>query len=221
MKMETKPKPIIGVLASHDSYSRNLALASVLDFLAENHHTLLGKYQIVTTRGTYDRVIIGLDKHGRPWPGVKEDTRRFLLDSCNVLRLPGRRNGGVVLFTDLVVKRQMSIVWPFLTATTPHWLMPENLALLRLCDHCHVNRLMNEHSVVEWARKELEPNSSRNIRPCPPVFKVGGLTSKTDSEILPTLRDDGSFAIDWNIVKRTRKVNPNPTLALIAHNEMK
>jgi hypothetical protein len=105
-----------------------------------------------------------------------------------------------VLFTDLVVKRKMKIVWPFLTPTTPHWLSSENLALLRLCDHCHVNRLMNEHSVIEWAFGPVSQRQ-RNAEPWPPEFRVGGVKSEYDNKVEVTRREDRSYAIDWSAVK--------------------
>jgi methylglyoxal synthase len=209
---EFKAKPLIGILASHDSKSCNEALVRVLDFLAEKHRHIIDNFQFVITRGTYNRVLMSDE-----CKGVKEVTRIALLES-GVLRLPCRKHGGVVLFTDLVVKRKMKIVWPFLTPTTPHWLSSENLALLRLCDHCHVNRLMNEHSVIEWALGPLSQRQ-RNAEPWPPEFRVGGVKSEIDVKVDTTHRPDGSYAINWLALKEMQPLGP--TLALIAHNEMK
>lgn len=153
-------KPIIGILASHDSVTRNQALKHVLDFLTQKHAEELKEFQFVTTGGTYRRVIEGKDPK-MSGVGVEDDTRKFLLEKCGVLRLPTRKKGGVVLFTDLIVKRKIGIVWPFLTPTTPHWLSPENLALLRLCDHCHANRLMNDHSVIEWGAYRTQGRTAK------------------------------------------------------------
>jgi len=158
---------------------------------------------------------------GTSWAGVQPSTRNFLLDKCGVLRLPCRKHGGVVLMTDLVVRRKMSIVWPFLTPTTPHWLTPENLALLRLCDHCHANRLMNEVSVIEWACSELKVESHKNFQRCPPRFEAGGVSPEKDEDMPTTRRDDRSYVIDWDAVLRKREEASVPTLALIAHDEMK
>jgi methylglyoxal synthase len=225
---ENNQKPIIGMLASHDSPGRNKRLKHVLDFLVQHHAEDLQNFQFVITGGTYRRVIEGeVEKITAQYKkisgvGVEPDTRKFLLEKCGVLRMPTRRHGGVVLLTDLVVKRKISIVWPFLTPTTPHWLSPENLALLRLCDHCHANRLMNAHSVIEWAGTELKANSQRNPQPCPPQFCAGGKNSDEDEEMPVTLREDQSHAIDWNFVERRKRESKlGHTLALIAHDEMK
>jgi methylglyoxal synthase len=204
-------KPLIGILASHDSELCNDSLVKVLDFLVEKHQNVVDSFQFAITRGTYNRVLMS-----KGHKGVKDRTKDALLNS-GVLRLPCRSHGGVVLLTDLVVKRKMKIVWPFLTPATPHWLSSENLALLRLCDHCHVNRLMNEHSVIEWALGPLSQRH-RQAEPWPPRFRVGGVRDD-DIEMAMHEPGDGSWAINWKNIKKQEV--PGPTLALIAHNEMK
>jgi methylglyoxal synthase len=218
-------KPIIGVLASHDSQSRNHALVDVLDYLVEKHPSFLEQFQFVITRGTFRRVIMGEEYKDRKWDGVREDTRDFLLNRCQILRLPCRKHGGIVLMTDLIVKRKMSIIWPFLTPTTAHWLTPENLALLRLSDHCHANRLMNTQSVIEWACSELTRENRANRQPVPPKFRVGGVTADEDGEVtVKKDEDDGSCVINWwDVLRKGEEAaqQSGPSLALIAHDEMK
>ncbi|HKV36465.1 MAG TPA: methylglyoxal synthase [Pyrinomonadaceae bacterium] len=210
-------KPIIGLLASHDSPKCNKDLVNVLDFLVENHSDFIRKFQFVVTRGTFRRVLMSEN-----FPGVREDTRNFLFD-CGVLRLPCRSHGGVVMMADLVVKRKVEIVWPFLTPVTSHWLSSENLALLRLCDQCRANRLMNDVSVIEWARRSLNLDQQANGEPWPPRFGVGGLKPVEDYKVPVKKgeRDDSEFSINWEAVKRERRDISTSTLALIAHNEMK
>lgn len=212
-----KPKPIIGILASHDSPECNKDLVDVLDFLVQYHPEFVKCFQFVITRGTYRRVLMGEQCEG--FSGVQEGTRDFLLD-CGVLRLPCRKHGGVVLLADLVVKRKMRIVWPFLTPVTAHWLSSENLALLRLCDHCHANRLMNDISVIEWARGSFSEKEG-NGEPWPPRFGAGAVKPEEDDEIPVTRREDRSYAINWEYVKRKGQEASVRTLALIAHDEMK
>jgi methylglyoxal synthase len=219
--MTTDSKPIIGVLASHDSLSRNQTLVDALDYLVHKHADGLQRFQLAMTRGTYRRVIIGQDRRRNKWRAVAPGTREFLINKCKVLRLPCRRHGGVVLMADLVAKRQLSVVWPFLTATTLHWLAPENVALLRLCDYCHANRLMNDYSVIEWARREFAASRQWNPQPVPPQYKAGGVNRQTDDDIPVRQQGDGSYALDWEALVRQRDPRFEPTLALIAHNEMK
>lgn len=211
-------KPIIGLLASHDSPKCNKDLVNVLDFLVENHSDFIKKFHFVVTRGTFRRVLMSEN-----FPGVREQTRNFLFD-CGVLRLPCRSHGGVVMMADLVVKRKVEVVWPFLTPVTSHWLSSENLALLRLCDQCRANRLMNDVSVIEWVRRSLTMDQQSNGEPWPPRFGVGGLKPVEDYKVPVVKKDelnDRSFAINWEAVKRERREISTSTLALIAHNEMK
>lgn len=213
-------KPVIGVFGSHDSIGRNLALTRVFDYLYEHHPKVMESYQYAITRGTYRRVIMGETYDHRKWPGVSLEARRFLLEKCGVLRLPCRRHGGVVLLADLVVKRKVSMVWPFLTPTTSHWLTPENLALLRLCDHCRVTRLMNDRSVIEWAKSPEYQLLRHQPEEFPPKFAAGGVNAADDYPIPTHRQKDESYAIDWDAVNRTVD-SSKPTLALIAHNDMK
>ena len=210
----TDNKSIIGILASHDSPKCNQDLVNVLDFLVEYYPEFVNRFHFVVTRGTFRRVIMSEN-----FPGVRTRTRSFLFD-CGVLRLPCRSHGGVVMMTDLLVKRKIQVVWPFLTPLTAHWLSSENLALLRLSDQCHANRLMNDLSVIEWARRSLSLAPQSNTDPWPPKFCVGGLRSENDYRI-PVVKNDETFSINWEAVKRERKETPSSTLALIAHNEMK
>lgn len=214
-------KPVIGVLGSHDSIGRNVALTRVFDYLYEHHRDVMASYQYAITRGTFRRVIMGETYDDRKWPGISADARKFLLEKCGVLRLPCRRHGGVVLLAGLVVKRKVSMVWPFLTPTTTHWLTPENLALLRLCDHCRVTRLMNDRSVIEWARSRAYQVLRRQPEEFPPKFAAGGVNAADDYAIQThRQKKDKSYAIDWEAVNRTVD-RGKPTLALIAHNDMK
>jgi methylglyoxal synthase len=77
---------------------------------------------------------------------------------------------------------------------------------------------MNEHSVIEWALGPLSQRQ-RNAEPWPPEFRVGGVKSEYDVLVEATYRPDGSYAINWPAVREMQV--SGPTLALIAHNEMK
>jgi methylglyoxal synthase len=206
-----KPKTLIGVLASHDDDAINNTLARLLEKLKEQTPTTLEHFHFLFTGGTFDRVIEGTNK-----PNVlpvNDPTRDFLSTHCELTRLPSRTDGGVTILSYLVVQQLCSIVWPFLTPLTAHWLNPENLALMRLCDQWHVKRLMNRGSVEEWFTKEAPLDVNRNLQETPPFLTL------TKRKIAPT---PGSYC---SRIDRTMQAQPTQvsemTIALIAHDEMK
>ncbi len=179
---------------------------------------------------------------------LDDKVKAFLLkpDSEGVPKLtvlPQHADGGVTILANLVVQRQCSIIWPFLSPLTEHWLHPGNLALLRLCDLWNAKRLMNTESVRAWFKEEAERDVKRNvqgiplkIRMCPPpddypwpvaqqAWPMSGLTPGID----------GYYRINLEKIRRSsqkRRFNPDKqldypigekckTLALIAHDTMK
>jgi methylglyoxal synthase len=213
----TKPtaaasKTLVGVLASHDSSDRNNALARLFERLHATHPKKLADFHFLFTGGTCDRLIGGANPKVSP---ISESTQRFLLEKCGITRLPSRQDGGVIILANLVVQQTCSILWPFLTPLTSHWLNPENLALLRLSDHWHVKKLMNEGSVEEWFKVEASIDSRRNLQRIPPsleLFKAKPLA--------PRRLSDGTFRLERPRSRFPKKFE-EMTLALIAHNEMK
>ena len=204
-------KTLIGVLASHDDDDINNTLARLLEHLHHQNSGHLSHYHFLFTGGTFDRIIEGIKKPNVV--PVDPTTRGFLKSKCGLTRLPSRTDGGVVILAYLIVEQQCSIVWPFLTPLTAHWLNPENLALMRLSDQWHVKRLMNRGSVEEWFAKEAESDINRNLQNSPPPLI---LTKRT---ITPT-KGTWGFRID-----RKKTTFPDDlskmTIALIAHDEMK
>jgi methylglyoxal synthase len=219
----------IGVLATHEDSRRHEELVDLLNSLTANE-TLLQNFSFVFTGGTFDRVLRGRDrKFGKP---VDPETSSFLQRECGLIRLPAHEDGGVVVLADLVVRRKIGIVWSFLTPVSSHWLQPENIALIRLCDYWHANRLLNSHSVRDWLPIQAFGDSNRFLQAWPPPPDFMCLDS-----IVP--EDEGRFQLKeipgfvntfelefGNESERERKRTERKTkhqqrLALIAHDEMK
>lgn len=163
----TKRKTLIGVLASHDSQDKNIELAQLFDSLyaldQSQGQNRLGKFHFVLTGGTFDRIVLAQGNNACAIPDLT--ARNFVRD--NSTRLPTFNEGGVTILADLVVQRQCNIVWPFLSPITTHWLNPENLALMRLCDIWKDKRLMNYGSVLNWFNSEADVDSKRNNQDLP------------------------------------------------------
>ena len=225
MSNEDEKRTFIALLASHDDVSKNNALARLIDMHYEERPDLLKQFRFVFTGGTFDRVIEGTERP-RIQP-VSEETKEFLFKDCGVIRLPSRTEGGVTILAYLIAQRKVSIIWPFLTPLTTHWLNPENLALIRLCDQWHVKKLMNTGSVTGWVKKEAGKDVRRNLQDWPPRLKLGGtkttlgLNHYGDQcyKMVPpeaVLKESTQFPDLFTI-----KGRKNATVALIAHDEMK
>lgn len=212
--MTTETKTLIAVLASHDSDNRNDSLARVFDELYEKSSDGLRQFHYVFTGGTFNRVIKG-DPNRPAIKPVSSATRETILQHSTCL--PQREDGGVTILSYLIVRRLCSAIWPFFTPLTGHWLTPENLALMRLCDLWHVKRLMNSGSVHEWFDKESNTDANRNLQTLPL-----SLTLESDGTRIPAeQRDDGA----WQLKRPSALEFPTDfdemTIALIAHDEMK
>lgn len=214
-------KTLIGVLASYDSEPKNEALARTMNTLyrQDGGPNKLAYFHFLFTGGTFDRLF----RRGAGAQGVTNRARGMLTAAAraffleNSTRLPGRREGGVTILANYLVSRQCSILWPFYDPTEGHWLSPENLALTRLCDVWHVKRLRNSGSLEGWFAAEADADRDRNKQSCPPVltlaspppirprdFRVGGIMSSQIQLTTPASDDERP-----------------PTIALIAHDEMK
>jgi methylglyoxal synthase len=236
----TDKKTLIGVLASHDDVQKNNDLARLFDKL--HNKANFRKFHFVFTSGTYQRIILGKDTEPRRRglkPIKKGKTIGYLKSNSTVL--PDRRNGGVTLLANLVVQRQCSIIWPFLSPITGHWLNPENLALMRLCDIWNVKRLMNSGSVETWFRDEAKRDADRNPQEIPLRLHFGGGELKKD--LWKGVRSvDAQWSNQWNEASDYFLFQPDTdipkpkvkgrlpkfwhefqhqTIALIAHDEMK
>jgi hypothetical protein len=141
-------KPLIGVLASHDSLEKNRDLAELFVRLYHKDPARLEKFHFVFTGGTFDRVVLGTTPVGTPpqYVPIQDSAVRDFVKR-NSTRLPTFIEGGVTILANLVVQRQCYIVWPFLSPVTTHWLNPENLALMRLIDIWKDKRSMTPGSV--------------------------------------------------------------------------
>lgn len=214
-------RTLIAVLASHDSKEKNKEVARVLERLYKDDQATLAEFHFVFTGGTFDRLVLGLpDEEGSIMePPLNQDVARFL--KSNATRLPERTKGGVTILANLIVQRQCSIIWPFLSPITVHWLNPENLALSRLCDVWNAKRLMNAESVEAWFRDEAKRDVRRNPQTMPlqMVFAIGG-----------TCQAEWDAANGYHAIKLPERNKPSAesrcqfgdqVVALIAHDDMK
>lgn len=173
MNGKQREKTLIGLLASHDSPSKNEALANIFRYAYGDSdlRRLLTNFRFIFTGGTYKRLILGAQAQGAATTTVSycisDEIAQFLHDKCGVIRLPSREEGGVIMLSHLIIQRKVSILWPFLSPLTVHLLFPENLALLRLADQWRVKKLMNTGSVREWLHLEAERDAKLNKQPIP------------------------------------------------------
>lgn len=222
--MHDEKKTLVAVLASHDSAERNNSLARLFDRLCDTaaNQRRLDNFRFIFTGGTFDRVLAGIrDADDGKVKSVGKRAKQFLLP--RTLKLPDRRDGGVTVLSYLIVRRHCSIIWPFFTPITSHWLNPENLALMRLCDIWHVKRLMNSGSVEEWFLQEADKDAKRNLQEWPPTFVLGGRGRSAPTRQIPlTQRDlDGGPEIKKPDPAVPPDLPAKMTVALIAHDEMK
>ena len=167
---EPNRKTIVAVLASHDSIQKNNELVTLFRELWDSDHAgLLKQFHFLFTGGTFRRIVLGEDAAQPPRPELKrlepDELRELLMANSTVL--PDRRQGGVTILADVIVNRQCSLIWTFLSPITAHWLSPENMALMRLCDIWKVKRLMNAESVRGWFRDEAKRDVCRNRQQIP------------------------------------------------------
>jgi len=212
MPDEFKRRTLIGLLASHDHGGTNMKLVNVLNALCSTgNRGKLDNFHFLVTGGTFRRIIAGEDANKVAGiEPVNPETKDFLYPRITVL--PSRVDGGVTILSYFITQQKCNIVWPFLTPLTAHWLTPENLALMRLCDQWHVKRLMNTGSVMEWFDREADLDAERNPQPCPPrIFDSLGAS------------DYGSGYAEFRVPPRSYPPEQigKKTLALIAHDEMK
>lgn len=216
----------IGVLASRDNASVNLALMSVLEHFYElRGKKKLSKFHFVFTGGTYNRIFFG-DKRLKI-PAISKKVAEWYHTNGRVTKLPESGQGGVTMLSYLITQRQCSIVWPFYAPMEIHWLRPENLALMRLCDQWHVKRLMNRGSVLVWLDLEAAEDAERNLKPSPPYLTLFPDDQKTPKYC--TLDYETSLLTPWKrkgsgLTQKpanSRKAFSSMSIALIAHDEMK
>ena len=239
-------KTLIGVLASHDDVDKNNELARVFEKIYKLDKGLLENFHFVFTGGTFQRVVLGKDterrRKGKKIISIQDKgLEAFLMQNSTIL--PDQRDGGVIILANLVVQRQCSILWPFMTPSTMHWLNPADLALHRLSDIWNVNRLMNRGSVEAWFSDEAKRDVKRNRQEIPLKLRfscedftpgqVSGLVNPDwlaqwtkEAKYLEAESREGEC---WKITKPiTKERKPeflhefeSQTIALIAHDAMK
>ncbi len=194
IKILDRDKTLIGALASHDNIRKNRQLAEILDSTVERNDEKIKEFAFVFTGGTFDRLfrdsLCEGQQPGDEGPGLKKQTKEFLLKECGVIRLPKTTEGGVILLSYLVSQRLISLLWTFLTPLTAHFLNAENLALLRLADHCRAKKLINCASVREWIEHEADRDKDLNkLQPSTEIL-LGDNTFALPTTIRP-LHDNG------------------------------
>lgn len=215
------PKTLVGVLTSRDDPKTIITLASI--FTHFYHHAskeTLRHFHFVFTGGTHNRLFYGVKESGIP---ALDTTVSSWLHNCGVTALPGANEGGVATLSYLICKRTCSLVWPLFAPNENHWLRPENLAFMRLCDQWHVKRLMNRGSILVWFDHEAEADAHRNLQKCPPTLELD--LGKANTESFPFMTNvpkevfkGASSLHSWT---GRQKKFADMTIALIAHDEMK
>lgn len=220
-----KEKTIIGVLTSHDDQKVNTTLSSIFEYLykTNNLRDVIQEFHFVFTGGTYDRLFNG--NNDLKLPPLKNETKRWLTNSCSTTRLPTSDEGGVTVLSYLISQRQCSIVWPFFSSKSSHWLRPENLAFFRLCDQWHVKKLMNKGSVLVWCKCEAEADKIRNLQKTPLTLTLFPDGPKSENVSFKDPKEKAvqvanEFKLEYNWTSVVKKFN-EMTIALIAHDEMK
>ncbi|MDH3891553.1 MAG: methylglyoxal synthase [candidate division Zixibacteria bacterium] len=255
-------KTLVAVLASHDSVSKNNELIEVFEKLHElDQPEILKSFHFVFTGGTYRRLfaprrlpdeiktlktlgpaslknVIRALEEVKEFEGIgpmNKDVKDFIIKQCGVTVLPDRKLGGVTILSNLIVHSQCSIIWPFLSSLTSHWLNPENLALMRLCDFWNVKRLMNRASVEEWFKHEAERDAKRlpqKVNPLDvrlvttPVKKTGAKKKGTKAvEGLKVKKNTKTGCYEVNVAQPPKRRVMLPLekqrIALIAHDDVK
>lgn len=232
--MSSEPKTLIGVLASHDSVTKNRALKTVFDsaVATKEGRKALSEFRFIFTGGTYGRLFENWPAAGesRKEPTTKleleEDTKKFLL-KCGIVRLPPSEKGGVTILSSLISQRMVSLLWTFFSPLTTHMLFPDNLALLRLADQWRVKKLMNSGSVTEWLQCEWERDARLNPQSIDVKMELPGsgvmISTKNDNGVR-SLKWDGLRFPDFGRAKKEKKLDDvlrETVLALISHDEMK
>jgi methylglyoxal synthase len=225
-------KTLVAVLASHDSTEKNNQLSIAFEKLYNHNADQLAKFHFVFTGGTFRRLVLAEnvnDSYGNKLKPISEDVKNHLLEQCGVTVLPDRTQCGVTILANLIVQRQCSIIWPFLSPNTPHWLTPDYLALMRLCDLWYAKRLMNVASVLEWFRYEAPRDEKRNLQIVNPlILKLGSAEKsvdwpKADGIHLESGLKYYQLRLPYGNERCHGKVYElgQRTIALVAHDEMK
>ncbi len=226
-------KTIIGVLAGHDSVRKNNDLIRLIHDLYEDpkDRALLKQFHFVFTKGTFHRAIVGgrtgITRPNDELQPVEQQVSEFMMRDCGITVLPGWEQAGVTILANMVVERQCSILWPFLSPVTTHWLSPEYNALMRLSDLWNVKRLMNAESVNDWFYNEAVGDVKRNPQKAPDSPLKIRLGSVERDGLWPVAQRRNNDAYDSvDIPLRTRPPGfhtrfGDQTIALVAHDEMK
>jgi len=230
-------KTVIGVLSSHDDPDVNEDLAQVLAWAYNYDQSKLDQFHFLFTGGTFDRVMIG--KGANACLISNQQAKDFIKQRST--RLPGYTQGGVTILTNFVVQRQCSVVWMFLSSQTTHWLNPENLALMRLCDTLQVRRFLNTGSVRAWFKHEVDTHYRLNRCSIPLELQFGSHSVQCTNRTQPVTAIKSPEQSYWQIPDPPldlafgawdhvnfeeashagENVFTDRTIALIAHDRMK
>jgi len=210
-----KKRAIVGILAGHEESQPNDELVKCIVWLLSDRKLsdeVLAHYQFLFTGGTFHRCFRDRKKD---FTGLPEGALDRFLEITTVL--PGYLEGGVVLLSQLLVRRRCSILWPFLSPTSTYLQNPDNGALLRLADYCHAKKLMNSGSVRTWLRYESDKDQALRSKQEVPLHlqTFGGKSIHSKQE------PDQKYR---RIIAKADEHYPpvgKRTIALIAHDQMK
>jgi methylglyoxal synthase len=194
----------------------------------------LSRFHFLFTGGTFKRILLERRLPGREIIPIKDDVQNFIIEKCGVTVLPDQREGGIIILANLIVQHQCGIIWPFLSPVTMHWLHPENLALIRLCDLWNVKKSTTPEAVRAWCRKEAKRDVDRNRQEIDPLTIILGSPEKDGKwpRSKPKYKNDKKYQCveipprggseDSNKKSKGSKVRfKKQTIALIAHDAMK
>lgn len=232
---ERGAKTVIGILASHDDPDVNKDLTQLLKWVCKYHYDKMQLFHFLFTGGTFERVLSYTQEVCRTSDpdGSSVDSKKmtkFIKE--NSTRLPKFAHGGVTILTNFVVQRQCSIIWMFLSPNSVHWLNPENLALMRICDTLKVRRFFNSHSVKAWLEQEVDKNYRLNPQRLPLELRFGtdrcAASNKTGTITAHRESNNGEWILKDPF---THEAECSPSaesleveqlsIALIAHDRMK
>jgi methylglyoxal synthase len=216
-------------LASNDDVIANQRLMTVinqiynLELNQDSERLDNFPFHFVFTGGTYDRLFYG-DKKLNLAP-LNQIVVNWLLNSCGLTRLKKTNEGGVIILSDLICQRKLSIVWPFFAPNANHWQRNENLALTRLCDQWHAKRLMNIGSVLAWYHTEFELDKNRNYQAVPLQLDIETIPDNIVHVPLDTPSQISNELLCRQTIPSPLVEQPKRfeemTIALIAHDDMK
>lgn len=216
--MVSTEKTLIGILASRDSERKNSELAEILAWFYDQDQAKLAAFHLVFTGGTFDRLVLGKQSQGFSCDSLTGDAAEFIRK--NSTRLPAFDDGGITLLACLIVQRKIRILLSFLDPVPGHWLVPENIALLRLSNIWGVKTILNRGSAERWFATEAQNDRHTHKQVYPLELYLPG-----SEKIVRPARVNDYYEIPNPCASEYRLIWPatigEMVIALIAHDRKK